>query len=722
MKMIFSDHLQAWNKRYVVLLFVVTVSLNIYLLFQEENNINWWESATVSEYNSIYQELEAVKNEDCVAYLEEKQSLLSEDDYVLNIAYTTVINELRYVGKYDDYYQSLVSEQELKERISIFANQTAYEKADVNKTLAKLKPLAEKGTIVTANPSRGVKMILETRQTDIFALFLIILFCLSLYYYERENGAQSLFFTCRSGRSKYILSKIATLAILTIEIEAALYGGNAIAAIKLYGLGDLSRSIQSVNGYISCGLGTNVGETLLLYLVLKYLSYFIIALVTFLLMIYFKKMVSFVAACIIFFGGNYLLFTKISENSWLLVLKDLNYVSFMRVDRILSEYRNLNIGGTPVSYIRIYLIALCLNIIILPAWIVFAYKNVHFRNNVLAIRLNPKKWFKKAVQRGSNKSISIHGYSMFMQELKKILLYNHTGILIIIAAVIIVYTEPAITTIYANEDDIYYKQYIDEIQGEYSDEKSAWIDKQLEEFEELEEAYASDLAAATDDTEKNAIIIYYEKKLRGENAAYLLQSHSEHLEEISDGGFFYSRGYEKLTGGDIAGSDDQSHAVRLVIILLLLLFGVYSLDYSNNVMGLVKSTIKGRKPFNVSKYLIGLILVTITYFEIYGLWFYKIFHTYGVYGSSFSVCSMEHISEKFAQMTVLQYLIMISIIRYLSCIIIMLVMFWLQRKMKNPMAALIICIFVFLMPLLLYSSGISIMKYVGITPFLLGNL
>jgi FtsH-binding integral membrane protein len=65
---------------------------------------------------------------------------------------------------------------------------------------------------------------------------------------------------------------------------------------------------------------------------------------------------------------------------------------------------------------------------------------------------------------------------------------------------------------------------------------------------------------------------------------------------------------------------------------------------------------------------------------------------------------------------------MISIIRYLGCIIIMLVMFWLQRKMKNPMAALIICIFVFLMPLLLYSSGISIMKYVGITPFLLGNL
>lgn len=274
-----------------------------------------------------------------------------------------------------------------------------------------------------------------------------------------------------------------------------------------------------------------------------------------------------------------------------------------------------------------------------------------------------------------------------------------------------------------------YKSIIDTLNDSCLDNIDLWKSRNFEEEwekiskeNESEEAYASDLAAATDDTEKNAIIIYYEKKLRGENAAYLLQSHSEHLEEISDGGFFYSRGYEKLTGGDIAGSDDQSHAVRLVIILLLLLFGVYSLDYSNNVMGLVKSTIKGRKPFNVSKYLIGLILVTITYFEIYGLWFYKIFHTYGVYGSSFSVCSMEHISEKFAQMTVLQYLIMISIIRYLGCIIIMLVMFWLQRKMKNPMAALIICIFVFLMPLLLYSSGISIMKYVGITPFLLGNL
>lgn len=707
--MLVNDHRQAWSKRYVIVLFLVCVITNLYLDYFTENSRNPWLDATVESYNSVYKEIEGMEAPSAKAYVEEQLEAAGESDNVgLKEAYSVVSHEIRHAGNYSDYYNLLLEQRKKAETVVIFGEMTDYERADSDKVLAKLGRLADNGTVVEVAPSRGVLLVLSNLRTDIFALFLIVVFILSLYYHDYESGAQKLLFPCPGGKERYIASKIGALAIIIPEVVLSLGVGNIVAGADLYGLGDLNRSIQSVSGFAGCGFRLNVWQAFLVFFIFKCLAYLAVALLLLALLIALKKMPAFIAASSAVIGASYLVFSKIPANSWISELKDINYIAFIRSDRVFSSYRNIGILGVPVSYPLLVAAVIGLHLVALPFLSIMLYSRGHYSESS-----------RKMVLHASARKIRVHG--LFFQEAFKIFYYNKTILLMAAGFLFVFFTEPKIASIYDDDKDMYYKKYIDEIKGDYSEEKESHVDDKLAEFERLEQEMYTAMANAEDEMQSDLIQSLYRPLLAGWESAMILKDHVVHVSGVENGGLFYSRGYEKLTGSPEAGNSDSVHALKLELLLILTLFGVYALEYRNGMSRLLSTTVYGRRRLHTVKWTTGLFVTTSCWAFVYGLWLYRTFDKYGTFGAGYSVCSMEHISGKLSGMSIGTYLVLLMLSRYVGSLILMAAMFLIQSKTKNTVAAVTICLFVFVLPLLLYMSGVDALKYVGLNPFLLGN-
>lgn len=722
--MLWKEHKGLWRNPVIFYMMAAALLLNGFLIFRSAYS-NGIQGLSANEYKKVYEKISKLNKEELeeiVKDLQENDTLWAmQDENLDSNVYQILKMELNFVGDFDDYYYDKEEEFLQKDSVRIFGGMDVYSKKSARKTLHMLRKFL--GTKVEAGPSQGIKTILENFSTDILILFLLLVAMVITFMQRKECGQIDYIKTTFRGRDIFILSKICSLYLFMAEVVFLMYAVNAFCGWYLYGIGDTGRSLQSVYGYIGTGIGGTVQHTLLLFYIYKCLIMSVAIFFTMLFMVWCSNSIFVYTAMAGIYICSGVCFFNIQENSPVTIFKNINLVAFLHTGRIFSSYRNISLFGNPVSYQNLVLF-LCMLFFVGGPWIIM----VLFMNQkkVIGSAKMERKGFLlwKGCTRmdGSGKVHSnIRIPSFIMQECKKIFIKEKVLLFLLLFVAAVNGTYQPEKSIYGNEDDVFYRDYINQIQGECTDEKIVQILKWKNEIDLGVYQMKKEMKESKGDYSQQAIRDKYKKILQKRQAVTNLYAHAGYIKGIS-GGFFYDRGYQELTGGDIGENKDGLYALGCVMTIILLLSGVYSRDYAMGMQPLIYSTENGRQFSRRSRFLYGFICTLFVFALAYGSWYLSVFSSYGMPALDSPVISMEHISKEFCSFTVFEYLFFINVIRFVGFLIVMVTAEFLSSRLKSTVLVMISLIGIFVLPLILYLIGMDFMKWALLNPLFLGNL
>ena len=702
------EHKKLWKQRAVAVFVVAGLLLNLFLLLRSEYSRQSWMEPTVSCYRSIYHEIKGMEPAKAKSYLK-KKSNNQNIAYERRIGYETMLDEISRAGSYDDYLEEREKDYSKSKVFEGFRKSSKYDRKDAAKVMKMLRQF--QGSTVQIVPSRGWAMILLFFQTDIAGLVTLLAAAAVSFMQEKERGAYFFIRTMKRGRESFIIYKVLALLLFTMEVMLLLYLENILVAWKLYGLGDLNACLQSVNGFIGTGVAADLKESIVLFLGLKLLAYFVsMLLILFLMTVCGTSQKLYICLAVIL-GGSSLAYWGISANSWVSVLKYVNLIGFLHTGEMMAVYRNIGLYGFPVSYITVGIVFFIVAGILLFSGTVFFFCDQKIVSRAKCHILSQGKRQKK-----------IRGYRLFYGETKKILYYQRVLLMICIFAGVIWWNYTAVHSLYDDESDVYYKEYVDQVSGSYTKVSAQKIKQWREERLALERQIHKEKRKAATDELKSIVESGYARERKRTEGFQVLMNHISYISGISNGGLFYERGYEQLTGYEMAWKRDAVLALEGVLMVILTVAGIYSREYETGMMRLLRTTPGGRQELWSAKLWIGMGIVTVIYGIIYGSEFYRILSAFGTKGWNCSVASMAHIPMYLSGLAVVDYLALISVMRYLGFFLVMAAVYLISSRAKSFIMTVVYSISIFALPLVLYLSGVKVFKYVLLDPLLLGNI
>ena len=243
-----------------VLLFCILINCGI-LCFENT------EDFSSSQYKKVWQQfLSEEKNlQDEIASSKDKAEKYKQNEMTdKEKLYVRFAKELEAVSTYNDYRQRI---QENAKKITLFSTFTegGFAEKNIEKTAAHFKKM--KMVKVVAEPSLGIEKMFST-VTGIVVLFFVLYLGYLLFVRENETGIAKLLYVTRFGKRKLFFAKLAAHIWGTAVAALIFYGCNYVILRERYGIGDLSRSIQSVLAYRSCGSELSVGQFLILSMII----------------------------------------------------------------------------------------------------------------------------------------------------------------------------------------------------------------------------------------------------------------------------------------------------------------------------------------------------------------------------------------------------------------------------------------------------------------------
>ena len=448
------EHKKLWRQRAVVGFVVVGLLLNLFLLLRSEYSRQEWEEPTVSGYRSIYREIKGMDPAQARSYLR-KKSNNQNITYERRTGYKTLLSEISRAGSYDGYLEEREADYSKSRIFEEFRKSSKYDRKDAAKVMKILRRF--QGSTVKIVPSRGWKLIFQFFQTDIAGLIILFAAASVSFMKEKERGEHTFIRTMKKGRGPFIVYKALALLLFTMEVVILLYLENILVAWKMYGLGDLNACLQSVHGFIGTGVAADLKQSIVLFLGLKMLAYFMVMLLILFLMTVCDTSQKLYVCLAVIIGGSSLAYWGISANSWLSALKYVNLIGFLHTGEMMAVYRNIGLYGFPVSYITVGIVFFIVVGILLFTGTVFFFCDQKIVSRARRHILPKGKRQRK-----------IRGYRLFYGETKKILYYQSVFLMVCVFAGVVWWNYTPVHSLYNDESDVYYKEYVDQVSGPYT--------------------------------------------------------------------------------------------------------------------------------------------------------------------------------------------------------------------------------------------------------------
>ena len=682
--------------RVFLLIAAVSLVLNAYLMFKASDSTE----APTSEYKIIYSELDGLTDAEKFEWLNEKYNDFSgQYHYNYRILYE-LLEECGQIVGYNDYLDSIDAQAEAMSGISIFAKPDTFNYRSIMKTPPAYKHM--RGVQPVFDVSKGIILATDNNFTDILIGFIVLFAVIQLMISDREQGMSGLLFSLKRGRWYLLLTKIGVLAVAIFAIILLMYGENLIIGSYIYGLGDLSRPVQSLNGFIGCNLKISVFEYLILYFIFKFAAIFAIGAVISLIAVNTKNTVSFygVSAVIITIEGlTYALIHPLSKYS---IFRYVNLISFTHCNEIFCNFKNINFWGYPIPLIPTSVGAICIISLlctILSSMLYSVKRNLEYRK--IGIRL------------GFTRSEKIHS-QLYYAYYKSLIIQK--GI-IFIAIFIAVAGFMSIGFIKKYDPvDTYYKYYCNEFQGEITQEKLDLVEQEAARFDELN-ARIDELSQSGNSSME---LLELNKKVAPQSGFIPFDERLSEIKDIDGAEMFYDTGYKRALG--IYGfDDDMKYALAAIFLCAFLISPLIANDNRYKMSFVINSTASGRQ-----KYIRRNILITCIYGAFSALlWIipyaFSISSYYKHDGLSASIYSITDFMDFPINIKVWQYLLIVSLLRIISVILSSIIMLFISSRCKNSSSALLINLAVFALPIIIYIFGAEFMINIGFNPFLSVN-
>ena len=697
MRLIITELKKLFSREIFILMLAAVFILNAYLLFRTASS----GEATVSDYRTVYSAIDDMPDGEKLAWLDARlQEYSGQHSYDFD-----VLHELREecdgVVNYQDFLESIRAQADSMTAVSIFAKPDTFNYRSILKTPPAYKNVQD--VVPVFDVSKGFTLATDNSFTDILCGFILLFAVLSIMLYDREQGMSGLLFSMRRGRGCLIMTKLAALAITLFGAVLVIYVENLIIGGILYGLGDLTRPIQSVSGFIGCNLRISVWQYLILYVLFKFIAFFCIGAVLSLIAVNTKNTVSFygISAAVIVVEG--VLYAFIHPLSIYSIFRYINLIAFTKVNEVFCNYKNINFFELPVPLVPTAVSAL----IIITATCGFLSSYLYSKKRNLEFR---RLGFKHRLGRGKR----VH--SPLWYTLYKSLILQK-GVLVI--AVFVVVSVFMSQTFYKKYDqaDVYYEYYTEKAEGP--------ITADTLDFFESEKSRLDDLQAQLDELQKSEPDNYTKinelsKQLAPTMGFTPAYERLQTIKDIECSYMFYDTGYKRALG-KTGCDDDMKYALAAMFLLMFLVSPLIANDNKYRMSFIISSTTSGKQSYIrrnlLTSALYGL-LVALLWIVPYAATVSQYYGHGGLLGSLKSITDFAHFP---LNLKLWQYLLLVAVLRTFFVIVSALVMLWISSLCRNTTSAVLINFAVFVLPMIVYLLGAKVMLNIGFCPLLSVN-
>lgn len=701
-RIVFGEIKKLFGNRRVVGFILCFMSLHI-LLFTAKAMDSSGNNFSFSSYRRLVSDIDTSRLSD------EYESLKTEKDNIIfngeqeprytysrpseYALYSLVLEEIEQILGYDDYLNFVLENNKGKSNISIFIKDK-FSIRNEEKTRDDFQRVGYNQ--VTFSGTHGINLITKTDISDLIGLILITIFAVSLVTLENEESTMVLLRSTPYGRKRTAYSKYLLGLILSFITILLMYAYKLILIGLTYGFGDLHGSIQSVLGYSSCPFSLSIKEYLLLYIGLKLFVYKLMYSVFFFIGISFSQSRQVYVSIVLVLGISALFYYGIDQYHWLQYLKWLNPLAFLNAEYLITQYKNINILGYPFSYISVALITLT------GLTICFGFLSIRgFCRNTLsegrAILPIKQKLLDKLQGLIKVNRIFPKKIVLFFSELKKGWIFEKGIILFALVAVIVYITYEPMTERLYKLKDIYYKQYVKELEGEFTKEKLEYL------YDELKEIHKAQDELSNSEGYSESALYFLRKKIEKEEGLLEAISYAEYLQETDGGSFVYSRGYDLLLGADDSNRDRLKLNILAVLLMIGLTIPIWGIEEWSGMKQILRISYDGRKWTFAFKYFNMIVTGLASFAVIYIPWIYKVYKAYGFGGLDYPVISIRRLATYPDSLTIAHLIIGFYFLHLVYLWIVGIGVRFINKGLKSHIITAIAGGAIFLAPILLLS-------------------
>lgn len=538
--------------------------------------------------------------------------------------YMQVLEELEQAAGYREYVENILSESKRQSTVSLFGNDERSIR-NAEKTMRDFS--AVRNVEVTFEASRGVNLFMETDWQDLLSVAAIMILVSGLLSAESESGRMKVLSCTVLGRRQTAYAKYAAGIVLLTVYEAAAYAYRFVIAAVSYGMGSMNAPFQSVYGAFGCTWNMTTQGALVLFVLLKLLTVFSVYSLLFLITACVRHAKLVYCAGLGIAGIASFLYERIDAHSYLSMLKWINPAAAFHTDRLLMDYRNLSFGGLLIGH-RTLTAGICL-LVVLIALICTGhlYQTMRYAGRTAV----PERLY--AQQERIFAAVS--GRSLGGYEFRKWSFYQR-GLLICLAAgaVSLLVYEPASERLYTAKE-IYYKEYVKQAEGRFSEEKLNFLYDERERLEEAGRKLSDPEGGYTDAARE-----YYRRETEKREGLDAVTVYGEYLKEKEGSFFVYEQGYELLlgeSGGSVKLFWYRMFALAASVILFSFIWGI---ETDTGMAALLGICAAGREKINKRKRIQVLITGLAIFCIVYIPWIYSVlsvFGTAGIFGPAYSM-------------------------------------------------------------------------------------
>ena len=645
-------------------------------------------------------------------YEKMKGRIFTADEYERIQALRKLNRQAAVLQSYEDWLEEIEERAKRQERISIFQREDPFSDRNARKTAEDFADL--KGVSPVLINSGGFLAGISFAGTDGMVLGLLFYMALFWFYREKEQGLTALLLPQARGRTPLAVARLLALFLGSICVNLSFWGENLLLSCLQYGAPVWRSPIQSVEGYENCVLQVTVGEYLMLFLTGKILTVFLLALIFTFFCLRFRR------SALIFLAAGLLMALSLAlcqSGDGRFVFQYINLIPLMQVNPIFQTYFNLNLFSWPVNRIPLSLGAVAVLTVLFLAADLYGF-GCQKPSSVNSKRKRREKTL-PGFPRGG----------LLGQEVYKCLIMQKGLLMIMIFAALqgyLFFQEGE----YPGADEIYYQQYMEQLSGPVTQEKLSALraeNARLRSWEKiLEEGRKKYENREMSEGEWNALLQTVQDNTRSSAAFSRVAARLTYLKEYGKNtgenpGFVYETGYETLAGlGEDGYAKDMGQGIWLLAISLALCSGIFTVEFSKDMIRLLGGTVRGRMETADRKLLLLAALSMLLFLMAYLPDLIKIIQTYGLpklHASCGAIPSMASFPMK-----LWQYLVLLYLLRYLFYFCILLMIAALSIWLRNTGKTLAVGSLLFIFPQVLRLLGITLADCVSFNAFLSGNL
>lgn len=677
MRVLFCELRKLFSSGIFIFIVSAAVILNLYLCFSAKPV-----EVSDEQYRALYNEIDELSGDEKIAAINAKIDELYNGEFTFEtiLRRDFLRNELEQaelIADYKNYLAEIDASAERMTSVSIFAKKDSFAYKNITRTPAAYNAVRE--VVPVYSRSEGILLAVDNAACDIMLIFCALTAVIALVVKERESGITALIKPLRHGRAHLATAKSLAVLLCCIAVGILLYGSALAVGAARFGLGDISRPVQSLRGFLGCNLPISVGAAMLLIFAVKIAAAFLAALIFECLCTALYSIYAYIAAAVIT-AVEVLLYIVIDGNSWDAVFGKINLAAFLESAEIFKNYLNINIFGEPCNIIFVTIISLAVGIFGFFMLQNFLFSRIEIkdfktRQLIPSLQHTPKKPFSYAV------------YKQFV---------THKGALIIVILAAVQIYSALHYRIEFSTDDMRYRAYCMQFSQMSDEQADEFAETEKRRFEELHER------ALTADFNE-AMQLYDELNAEsGFERAYEQQRYISALDSDNKA-MFYQTGWRRLFGADGYAED-----MRLTLFAALgICFAVSPLiayDNRRRLGYLLYTNMYGKTEYFRRNIVVSAICSTLISVVINAPHIIGILSLYKIEGAEFSIrCIPEF--ERFFDIPIAAYIVLLCVLRTIVLVLCGWIILFISARCKSVSAALLVSLAVFALPVMLYLAG-----------------